>query len=65
MAQKKQRGSNKHLDFVALLRSSMHVPEKKVSPATVTVDNDAENEEISQLQRELEAKFDALFGPLD
>lgn len=65
MAQKKQRGSNKHLDFVALLRSSMHVPEKKGSPATVTVDNDAENEEISQLQRELEAKFDALFGPLD
>lgn len=61
MAQKKQRGSNKHLDFVALLRGSMHVPEKKVSPATVTVDNDAENEEISQLQRELEA----LFGPLD
>lgn len=65
MAQKKQCGFNKHLDFVALLRSSMHVPEKKVSPATVTVDNDAENEEISQLQRELEAKFDALFGPLD
>lgn len=65
MAKKKQSSFNKHLDFVALLRSSMHVPEKKVSPATVTVDNDAENEEISQLQRELEAKFDALFGPLD
>lgn len=62
---KKQNSSNKHLDFVALLRSSMHVPEKKVNTVTVEVDNDAENDANSQLMKELEAKFDALFGPLD
>lgn len=65
MAKKKQSGDNKHLDFVALLRSTMHIPEKKVSPASIAVDDEAENEDISQLQKELEAKFDALFGPLD
>ena len=43
----------------------MHIPEKKVSPASIAVDDEAENEDISQLQKELEAKFDALFGPLD
>lgn len=65
MAQKKQSSSNKHLDFVALLRSSMHVPEKKVSPATVAADNNAENEVDSELMRELEKKFDELFGAVD
>ena len=65
MAKKKKSGTNKHLYFVTLLRSTMHVPEKRVIPATGAVDNDAENEAASQLQKELEAKFDALFGPLD
>ncbi len=65
MARKKQHSPNKHLDFVALLRSQMLVPEKKVSPATVAADNNAENEVDSELMRELEKKFDELFGLLD
>ncbi len=65
MARKKQRSSNQHLDFIALLRSSMHVPEKKAGPVTIVADNDAENEVNSELMREIQAKFDALFGPLD
>lgn len=65
MASKKQSSSQKHLDFVALLRSSMHIPEKKVSPTTVTSDNNAENEVDSELMRELEKKFDELFGAVD
>lgn len=65
MARKMKNNSSKHLDFVALLRSSMHVPEKKVGPATVAADNNTENEVDSELMRELEKKFDELFGPLD
>lgn len=34
---KKQNSSNKHLDFVALLRSSMHVPEKMVNTVRSTL----------------------------
>lgn len=65
MARKKQNSFNKHSDFVALLRSSMQPPAKKVSIATVVADIDAENEVDSELMRELEKKFDQLFGPLD
>ena len=65
MARKKQGKSNKHLDFVALLRGSMHVPPKEASPATIVTDTVTENELDSQLMQELQRKLEELFGPLD
>lgn len=65
MTKRNQDCFSKHLDFVTLLRSSMHIPEKEVGTIIVVADNDTENEANIQLMKELEAKFDALFGSLD
>lgn len=65
MTKKKQTSISKHLDFIAFLRSSMLMPEKNSGSVNAVDDNDTENEVDYDLMRELEKKFDELFGPLD
>ena len=65
MKEKNQSSFAKHLEFVALLKSDIHMPDKNTRTGTVLDDNDTENTvDLEQLQA-LNAAFDELFGPVD